>query len=97
MKREFWTWIIIHGSSWPYTSMQALYMYFLSHKGPYMEIKNTANILITVNLIVQMNSWTRKLPLNHAWLLIKSMVLGAWSVSLNTEYVQLLVYNVHSN
>lgn len=77
--------------------MQALYMYFLSHKGPNMEIKNTANILITVNLIVQMNSWTRKLPLNHAWLLIKGMVLGAWSVSLNTEYVQLLVYNEHSN
>lgn len=56
IKREFWTWIIIHGSSWSYTSMQALYMYFLSHKGPNMEIKNTANILITVNLIVQMNS-----------------------------------------
>lgn len=56
MKREFWTWIIIHGSSWPYTSMQALYMYFLSHKGPYMKIKSTANIFTTVNLIVEMNS-----------------------------------------
>lgn len=56
IKREFLTWIIIHGSSWPYTSMQALYMYYLSHKCPYMEIKSTANILTTVNLIVQMNS-----------------------------------------